>query len=74
MKLEILIRRQRYGEPSAGTFKAWVVQQGTRGVQLLTSSLTNVKTARERLENRFRGHDLTFVIDDDQEKKGPQLL
>lgn len=73
MKLEILIRRQRYGESSTGTLKAWVVQEGTRGIQLLTSGLTNVKTARERLGNQFRGHDVTFVIDDDQEKKGPQL-
>lgn len=75
MKLTILIRRQKYDEPSPGTLKAYVVQEGKRGRNLLTGSmLSNVETARQRLNALFHEHKVTYEIDDTPESQNKPLL
>ena len=68
MKIDILIRRQQPGEQFPGTLRAWTIDQGCRGTQLLKHSIsTSVKTAMTRLRNRFPGHEIEFVVVDNQE-------
>lgn len=75
MKLTILIRRQKHDEPSPGTLKAYVVQEGKRGRNLLTGqSVTNVETARQRLNGAFTQHQVKYEIDDTSESSKPFLI
>jgi len=75
MQLTILIRRQKHDEPSPGTLKAYVVQEGKRGRNLLSgSSVTNVETARQRLNGAFADHQVKYEIDETPESAKPYLI
>jgi hypothetical protein len=71
-KLNVLIHRQRKPEPGPGTLKAWVLQDGQRGANLLSgSSISKIETAKQRAIDRLRlnmpaGYEpeLTWTIDE----------
>jgi hypothetical protein len=68
MRLTILIHRQTRHEPSEGTLKAWVVQEGQRGPQLLTGRVTHVESAQmiiaKRLQADAPGCRIEWTIED----------
>jgi hypothetical protein len=71
MILSVLIHRQTKKEPSEGTLKAWVVQEGQRGPQLLTGRVVNVEKAREmvtkRLQDAAPGYTIQWTVEDYRE-------
>lgn len=64
MKITVLIHRQTPKEPSEGTLKAYIVQSGKRGPNLLkgkqfTSVDSAIEHADKQILERFRNSDFT---------------
>lgn len=66
MTLTILIHRQTPKEPSEGTLRAYVVQSGKKGPNLLKGRLTSIDSAIEQADRaileRFHNSDITPEI------------
>ncbi len=72
MKLRVIIHRQRDHEPSPGTLKAWVDQNGKRGDNLLRSRMfSRVDSAIQECDGRLMEEfklidppEIEYVIDE----------
>jgi len=78
MKLTVLIHRQTGKEPAEGTLKAYIVQDGKRGPNLLkgqrfTSVDSAIEHADKQILERFRNADFTpeiqYEVEDSTLKK-----
>ena len=68
MTLHVLIHRQTKGEPQEGRLRAWVIQEGVKGSELLKGASKNVQTAKETITRMMRkdcpGATLRFSVED----------
>jgi hypothetical protein len=71
MILPVLTHRQTKLEPSEGTLKAWVVQEGQRGAQLLTGRFMDVEQTKiailRRLQKDVPGCMIQWTVEDYRE-------
>ena len=70
MKLTVLIRRQRSDEPQPGTLRAFVVQEGKRGANLLDRhQFTDVERVKQEVRLKLRarfpaGGSIRFSVEE----------
>ena len=68
MTLNILIHRQQKGEPQEGRLRAWVVQEGQKGSELLRGSGKTIADAKQAIaktmEHDAPGCTIRWTVED----------